>query len=1167
MVDQLDAENRLANSLTPDPHGHLRPAREAVALIQQALSGTRQNPTVVESSPTPMSGSRRFPSLVEESPALGAYPDPPSGSRLNLTIIEESLTQIKEDECDQWVPLAVEQGNDDEEEEIGVLERHELHHSPISVASSPAPPEPMSGTRDRPMLVEESPAPHYITVEDSPAPQFIAVEESPVPMSGVKTRLCLVVESPERTEDRAGTTSPVPMSGTKDRPSLVDDSPAMPEVNNPSWGGGNLAEGRSATLPKNLVSPPTNTSPTEDPQLPNWGGGVQRFGRDRSLFLTPIREPNHLWWLMSHHSILWWTRPHPHRSGRILLVLFPLCRHSAAARWLTSSTCKESHTWFGHQIVGVQGGDIPLVGGRQHLLLRGSHHRLALRGGPLVPLWQGGAAGGGGGGSSPPRGRGCPSVRHSGGPTPTRGEEDLQHTCGCPRRVVHYETCIQSLMAQVKDLRTQNLGLQRSHQELYQAVASTVGISQSYGDRMTQILSTLAKFDAAVQGYRRDSKVVENSVADHHKMSNGNTAECFSAVESLATRYAAVASRIDAWDHWYSTPAEPVTVVLPPPSAPPLFPDPTPAAPTAPMGARSGSSGGGCVLPFSDHPSHDCIYHPNACPDSGWPRGGEEHHEHPHPQEPTSWRGIAEKQKEPAVPEWRATAKGEEHPTEPTAPWAKEEENTSSLGNINPLTKNVFTSPWKLSYTPSHPTDTCTVSTVKVAPSASGGAPPTMAPPAYHPYQMPMVQNSYTKAVEDSDMPKPQFNGQLECYDEWVEKLQQWLGGCDPMYRKANEAKMILSTLPPWLKAIINAQVAEATHHTRTAPTLKELWDFLEHCFHEYDPSRADERWRALTPRVVKGQVTLIDLEDFYARWQRLLPLSNETRLHVIWEQLLSKLPWIKEKVVKQEAKNSPDRYVVDFGGLDPSPGRAPFEKELSKYSAQACTTVPEIVSSSKPGVIVDCKDPALEEWILKLNNTPHTHGYTMKVEQRRPILKSAEIYALANKSVSEREALERLNKGDRTTVTYTPRPSHNKTAVNAVNAEAKAEPNTSEPADTSVNAVGHPKPPAKKPVDLGAKLQPTFWVPCSKHWKTRKQTEMDMSWIDWGATNTTLWTCKPNSPCNDSHWNIAGKSEGGKPKGGDKGDGGDKGGGGFKGGGSKGDKGGKGAPNGRGRW
>ena len=131
-----------------------------MALIQQALSGTRQNPTMVESLPTPMSGSRRFSSLVEESPALGAYPNPPSGSRLNPTIIDESPTQVEEDECDQWFPLALEQGNDDEEEEIGVLERHQLHHSPIPVASSPAPPEPMSGTRDRPMLVEESPAPH-----------------------------------------------------------------------------------------------------------------------------------------------------------------------------------------------------------------------------------------------------------------------------------------------------------------------------------------------------------------------------------------------------------------------------------------------------------------------------------------------------------------------------------------------------------------------------------------------------------------------------------------------------------------------------------------------------------------------------------------------------------------------------------------------------------------------------------------------------------------------------------------------------------------------------------------------------------------------------------------------------------------------------------------------
>ena len=187
------------------------------------------------------------------------------------------------------------------------------------------------------------------------------------------------------------------------------------------------------------------------------------------------------------------------------------------------------------------------MGGRQRLLLRAPHPRLALQGGPLVPPWQGGATGGGGGGSSPPRGGGGPSFRHSRGPTPTRRENDLQHTCGCPRCVVHYETCIQSLMAQVKDLRTQNLELPRFHQELSQAVASTVGISQSYGDRMTQILSTLAKFDAAAQGYRRGSKVMEASVAGHLKMSNSNTAKCFSAVESLATPYAAVAFRMDAW--------------------------------------------------------------------------------------------------------------------------------------------------------------------------------------------------------------------------------------------------------------------------------------------------------------------------------------------------------------------------------------------------------------------------------------------------------------------------------------------------------------------------------------------------------------------------------------------------------------------------------------------
>ena len=178
------------------------------------------------------------------------------------------------------------------------------------------------------------------------------------------------------------------------------------------------------------------------------------------------------------------------------------------------------------------------------------------------------AAGGGGGGSSPPRGGGCPSFRHSRGPAQAPGEGDLKHTCDCPRCMVHYETCIQSLMAQVQDLRAKGLELQQSQQELSEAVGSTAGISKSYGDRMTQVSSTLAKCDAVVQGYQRDSRAVASSEADHLKMSDSNTAKCFSAVETLAMRYAAVASRIDAWDQGYATPAEAIKVVPPPSSAP-----------------------------------------------------------------------------------------------------------------------------------------------------------------------------------------------------------------------------------------------------------------------------------------------------------------------------------------------------------------------------------------------------------------------------------------------------------------------------------------------------------------------------------------------------------------------------------------------------------------------
>ena len=202
-----------------------------------------------------------------------------------------------------------------------MLERRALHHSSISVASSPTPPEPMFGTRNRPMLVEESPAPQYIMVEDSQAPQCIVVEESQVPMSGVKDRPCFVVESPELTEDRAGTTSPVPMSGMKDHPSLVDDSPAVPKVNNLCWGGGNTVTGGSATLPMNLVSPPSTTSPMEDPQprvLPDWAGDPEVATGSEPVFAThPRIQSPMVVHGSSHHIVVDESSPPPPQPNTV----------------------------------------------------------------------------------------------------------------------------------------------------------------------------------------------------------------------------------------------------------------------------------------------------------------------------------------------------------------------------------------------------------------------------------------------------------------------------------------------------------------------------------------------------------------------------------------------------------------------------------------------------------------------------------------------------------------------------------------------------------------------------------------------------------------------------------------------------------------------------------
>ena len=230
-------------------------------------------------------------------------------------------------------------------------------------------------------------------------------------------------------------------------------------------GGRESGGGRFSNPPNKLRPSPLNYISYGGPSTAGttqWEGGIQRLQRAPGLFLLLIRESNHVWWFMSHRNILWWTNPRRQHHSRILVVLFPLRRHPLP---LTSSTWRASRTWFGHPVMGVRGG----------CWLR--------RWWVISSAWGWGSL-----------------VSTFWGPAQTRGQDELKHTCGCPRCVVHYETCMQSLMPQVRDLRAQNLELQRSQQEFSRAVASTAGISHSYGDRMTQILSTLAKFEAVVQG-------------------------------------------------------------------------------------------------------------------------------------------------------------------------------------------------------------------------------------------------------------------------------------------------------------------------------------------------------------------------------------------------------------------------------------------------------------------------------------------------------------------------------------------------------------------------------------------------------------------------------------------------------------------------------------------
>ena len=142
------------------------------------------------------------------------------------------------------------------------------------------------------------------------------------------------------------------------------------------------------------------------------------------------------------------------------------------------------------------------------------------------------------------------------------------------------------------------------------------------------------------------------------------------------------------------------------------------------------------------------------------------------------------------------------------------------------------------------------------------------------------------------------------------------------------------------------------------------------------------------------------------------------------------------------------------------------------------------LVLAGLRGAIVDCNDPYLQEWVLQLNSTPHTNGYNMRVEQHRPRLKPEDIYAPAHKEIWEIEALDRLNRGDQTTVTYIHRPSPHKTAVNAVNADATADLNTlpnglTPPSTPWVTLNPRPRQPATRCLNRHLPINPFgFHVP-----------------------------------------------------------------------------------------
>ena len=148
----------------------------------------------------------------------------------------------------------------------------------------------------------------------------------------------------------------------------------------------------SATLPINLVSPPTTISPMLEPQprvLPNWGGHADVATGSEPVFASHQRIQSPMVVHESpHYTVVDESAPPPPQPNTVGPVSPPPSPGPRQAAYI------ERVHGILHLIqpsrVGVWGGSIPLGGGRLRLLLRAPHPCPALRGGPLVPPWQGG---------------------------------------------------------------------------------------------------------------------------------------------------------------------------------------------------------------------------------------------------------------------------------------------------------------------------------------------------------------------------------------------------------------------------------------------------------------------------------------------------------------------------------------------------------------------------------------------------------------------------------------------------------------------------------------------------------------------------------------------------------------------------------------------------------